>query len=83
MPELRNALDRLSDSVFGVSGLQQLMIEEATLPAACQALMPEILYLLPRLTWWLADGTFVLHESTTTSSATAASASTPTECSPE
>jgi uncharacterized protein (DUF608 family) len=23
----------------------------------------EILYLLPRLSWWLADGTFVLHES--------------------
>lgn len=25
--------------------------------------MAEILYLLPRLSWWLADGTFVLHES--------------------
>ena len=25
--------------------------------------MTEILYLLPRISWWLADGTFVLHES--------------------
>jgi hypothetical protein len=25
--------------------------------------MTEVLYLLPRLSWWLADGTFVLHES--------------------
>ena len=40
-----------------------LLIEESSLPLHCRALMTEILYLLPRISWWLADGTFVLHES--------------------
>jgi uncharacterized protein (DUF608 family) len=39
------------------------LIEESSLPPKCKALATEILYLLPRLSWWLADGTFVLHES--------------------
>ncbi len=37
--------------------------EEATLPPALRALMPEVLYLLPRISWWLADGQFCLYES--------------------
>ena len=39
------------------------LIEESSLPPNVRTSMPEILYLLPRITWWLADGTFVLHES--------------------
>ena len=39
------------------------LIEDSSLPPQCRALMTEVLYLLPRITWWLADGTFVLHES--------------------
>jgi uncharacterized protein (DUF608 family) len=39
------------------------LIEESSLPPKCRALATEILYLLPRLSWWLADGRFVLHES--------------------
>ena len=39
------------------------LVEESSLPPKCKALSTEILYLLPRLSWWLADGTFVLHES--------------------
>jgi uncharacterized protein (DUF608 family) len=39
------------------------LIEESSLPPHCRALTCEILYLLPRISWWLADGTFVLHES--------------------
>jgi len=39
------------------------LIEQSSLPPKCRALMTEILYLLPRISWWLADGTFVLHES--------------------
>lgn len=41
----------------------RVLIEESSLPPKCRAWMTEILYLLPRITWWLADGTFVLHES--------------------
>lgn len=39
------------------------LIEQSSLPPHCRALMCEVLYLLPRISWWLADGTFVLHES--------------------
>lgn len=39
------------------------LLEESSLPPKCKALCTETLYLLPRLSWWLADGTFVLHES--------------------
>ena len=39
------------------------LIDESSLPPNCRALMAEIVYLLPRISWWLADGTFVLHES--------------------
>jgi uncharacterized protein (DUF608 family) len=39
------------------------LIEESSLPPRYRSLAAEILYLLPRLSWWLADGTFVLHES--------------------
>jgi len=39
------------------------LVEQSSLPPYCRALMTEVLYLLPRLSWWLADGTFVLHES--------------------
>ena len=39
------------------------LIEESSLPPKFRALCAEILYLLPRLSWWLADGTFVMHES--------------------
>ncbi|MGO8746433.1 MAG: GH116 family glycosyl-hydrolase [Thermoguttaceae bacterium] len=52
----RESLDRRSRA-------WRLLIEESSLPLHCRALMTEILYLLPRISWWLADGTFVLHES--------------------
>lgn len=39
------------------------LIETCSLPSKTRALATEVLYLLPRLSWWLADGTFVLHES--------------------
>lgn len=39
------------------------LIENSSLPPCCRALMTEILYLLPRISWWLKDGTFVLYES--------------------
>ena len=38
------------------------LIEESSLPPKCRAMMTEIVYLLPRISWWMADGTFVLHE---------------------
>jgi uncharacterized protein (DUF608 family) len=39
------------------------LIDASSLPPQYRALATEVLYLLPRLSWWLADGTFVLHES--------------------
>jgi len=39
------------------------LVEESSLPPKFRALLPEVLYLLPRLSGWLADGTFVMHES--------------------
>ncbi len=39
------------------------LIEESSLPPNYRALVAEIVYLLPRISWWLADGTFVLYES--------------------
>jgi len=51
------------DSLRWRSGAWRALIEESSLPPQCRALMTEILYLLPRLSWWLADDTFVLHES--------------------
>ena len=40
------------------------MIEESSLPPSYRALLTESLYLLPRISWWLADGSFSLYEST-------------------
>ena len=51
------------DSLRERSMAWRSLIEESSLPPQCRALMSEILYLLPRISWWLADGTFVLHES--------------------
>jgi len=51
------------DSLRDRSLAWRSLIEESSLPPKCRALMTEILYLLPRITWWLADGTFVVYES--------------------
>ena len=45
------------------SGEWRSLIEESTLPPNFRDLVAEIAYLLPRISWWLADGTFVLYES--------------------
>lgn len=45
------------------SGAWRALIEESSLPPKLRALMTEICYLLPRITWWLADGRFVFYES--------------------
>jgi uncharacterized protein (DUF608 family) len=39
------------------------LIEASSLPPNYRAMVAEIVYLLPRISWWLADGTFVLYES--------------------
>ena len=51
------------ESLRGRSGDWRSLVEQSSLPANCRAMTTEVLYLLPRLSWWLADGTFVLHES--------------------
>jgi len=38
------------------------LIEKSSLPPKCRAMMTEIVYLLPRISWWMADDSFVLHE---------------------
>ncbi|MBI3946320.1 MAG: hypothetical protein HY321_10405 [Armatimonadetes bacterium] len=45
------------------SGAWRSLIEESSLPPKFRALVAELPYLLPRLSWWLADGRFCLYES--------------------
>ncbi|MCD6359458.1 MAG: hypothetical protein J7M38_01255, partial [Armatimonadetes bacterium] len=45
------------------SGAWRRLIEESSLPPRLRALTTEVLYLLPRISWWLADGRFCLYES--------------------
>ena len=51
------------ESLCARSRAWRSLIEESSLPPKCRALMAEVVCLLPRLSWWLADGRFVLHES--------------------
>ncbi len=39
------------------------LLERSSLPPAFRAMAAEIVYLLPRISWWLADGRFCLYES--------------------
>jgi uncharacterized protein (DUF608 family) len=51
------------DSLRERSESWRALIEESSLPPQTRLLMTETLYLLPRISWWLADGRFVFYES--------------------
>ena len=51
------------DSLREQSQAWRTLIEESCLPPHTRSLLTETLYLLPRISWWLEDGRFLLYES--------------------
>ena len=50
------------ESLREKSGAWRSLIEQSSLPPKLSAMMTETLYLLPRISWWLEDGRFVVYE---------------------
>lgn len=55
-------IERL-DNLRSRSSAWRALIDDSSLPPNVRAMLGEVVYVLPRITWWLDDGRFVTYES--------------------